>query len=73
MIEGYAKPFRKDRDKCGGGLVLYLRNDIPCKEIKLQHTLPSDIECLFIEINLRNKKYLLVGGYNHIRITALIS
>ncbi len=63
-IEGYAKPFRRDRDKCGGGLILYLRNDIPCKQIKLQYTLPSDIECLFIEINLRNKKYLLVGGYN---------
>jgi len=41
-----------------------VRDDIPCKQIKLKYTLPSDVECLFIEINLRNKKYLLVGGYN---------
>ena len=28
------------------------------------HTLPSDIETLFTEIKLRNKKYILVAGYN---------
>ena len=44
----------------GGGLLLYVRDDIPCKQIKL----PSDIETLFIEIKLRNKKYILVEGYN---------
>ena len=64
VIEGYGNPFRRDRNKFGGGLLLYVRDDIPCKLIKLQYDLPSDIECLFIEINLRNKKYLLVGGYN---------
>ena len=63
VIEGYSKPFRRDRDKMGGGLLLYVREDITCKEIK-QTILPSDIECLFIEMNLRNKKYLIVGGYN---------
>ena len=63
-IEGYTQPFRRDRDKFGGGLLLYLRDDIPSKKIKLQYTLPSDVECLFIEMNLRKKKYLIVGGYN---------
>ena len=48
----------------GGGLILYVREDIPCKQIKLNFNLPSDIECLFIEINLRKRKYLLVGGYS---------
>ena len=47
----------------GGGLLLYVRDDITCKEIK-QTILPSDIECLFVELNLRKKKYLIVGGYN---------
>ena len=63
LIEGYSKPFRRDRNKRGGGIILYVRDDIACKEIK-QTVLPPDIECLFIEINLRNKKYLIVGGYN---------
>ena len=47
----------------GGGLLLYVRDDITCKEIKPNH-FPDDIECLFIEIRLRNKKYILAAGYN---------
>ena len=65
-LEGYSNPFRRDRNKHGGGFLLDVRNDIPCKEIKL-HTLPDDIECIFIEIRLRNKKYM--GGYNPNRDT----
>ena len=45
----------------GGGLLLYVKNDIPCKNIKLP-TLPHDIECIFIK--LRKTKYILIGGYN---------
>ena len=62
-IEGYLNPFRRDRDIHGGGLLLYVRDDIPCKEIK-SHTLPNNVEGLFIEIKLRNMKYVLVAGYN---------
>ena len=39
----------------------YVQDGIPCKQIK-PHTLPSDIKTLFIEMKLRNKKYILVGG-----------
>ena len=67
-ITGYHNPFRKDRDKMGGGLLLYVRDDITCKEIKPSN-LPSDIECIFIEIRRRNKKYIVVGGYNPHRNT----
>ena len=67
-INGYHNPFRRDRDKMGGGLLLYARDDITCKEIKPSN-LPSDIECIFIEIRLRNKKYIVVGGYNPHRNT----
>ena len=67
-IKGYSNPFRKDRDVHGGGLLLYVRDDIPCKEVKLQ-PLPNNFECLFIEIKLRKKKYILVAGYNPHRDT----
>ena len=63
LIEGYKNPFRKDRNAFGGGLLLYVKNDIPCKKIRLP-TLPHDIECIFIEIKLRKTKYILIGGYN---------
>ena len=62
-MEGYSNPFRRDRNIHGGGLLLYIRDDIPCKQIK-SYALPGDIECFFVEIKLRNKKYILVGGYN---------
>ena len=36
---------------------------MPCKELKCQkHS--KDIECIYFEINLRNNKWLLMGGYN---------
>ena len=63
IMEGYAKPFRKDRNSHGDGLLIYVRDMIPCKEIKLKNLL-DDIECIFIEINLCNQKYILIGGYN---------
>ena len=63
LINGYKPPYRRDRDIYGGGLLLYVKNGIPCKEIKLS-TFPNDIECLFIEINLRKTKYILIAGYN---------
>ena len=63
IIEGYSKPFRRDRNSHGGGILIYIRDDIPCKEIKTQK-LPGDIEGIFIEINLRNNKWILIGGYN---------
>ena len=61
-IEGYNTPFRYNRNCDGGGLLVYLRSDIPCK--KLDIILSGDIEGLFIDITLRKKKWLLFAGYN---------
>ena len=62
-IEGCTKSFRRDRDIHGGGLLIYVRDDISCKEVKPEN-LPADIECVSTEINLRNKKWLLMDAYN---------
>ena len=64
-IEGYSNPFRRERNIHGGGLLLYIRDDIPCKQIK-SYALPGDIECFFVEIKLRNNKYILVGEGLHL-------
>ena len=63
LIEGYSKPFRLDRNRNGGGLLVYIREDIPSKELK-SHTLAEDIEGIFIEINLRKCKWLLFATYH---------
>ena len=36
---------------------------MPSKKL-LKHTIPIDVEALFIEVNLRNIKFLLVGTYH---------
>ena len=43
--------------------MIYVRQDIPSKRLS-KHNLPSDIECLCVEINLRKSKWLLCGTYH---------
>ena len=63
-ISGYSKPFRHDRDKHGGGVLAYIREDIPCKILGNHNDLPDDIEGLFIELNFRKSKLLLLATYH---------
>ena len=51
-IDGFAQPFRRHRNKNVGGVMIFVRDDIPSKEIQVNF-LPSDIECLFIELNIK--------------------
>ena len=60
LIDGFAKPFHRDRNKNGGGVMIFIRDDIPSKV----NFVPSDIECLFIELNIREAKWLVVGCYH---------
>ena len=53
FIPGFSSPFRIDRSIHGGGLLLYIRNDIPSKLLKC--TFCEEIECLVIEINIWKK------------------
>ena len=46
-----------------GGLLLYVREDIPCKILK-EYTPEKPIENLFVEINLRSRKWLLSCSYS---------
>ena len=63
VMEGYSVPFRLDLNSVGVGIMIYIRDDIPCKELK-SHVLPEDVEGIFIEINIRKVKWILMGGYN---------
>ena len=62
-IPGYKKPYRRDRNKDGGGVMIYIREDIP-SDILLKHNLPSNIEAICVEINLRKNRLLLIGTYH---------
>ena len=63
LIPGYKKPYRRDRNRNGGGVMIYVREDIP-SDILIRHKTPTNIEAIFVEINLRTNKLLLVGTYH---------
>ena len=63
LIHGFSKPYRKDRNCNGGGILIYIREDLPSKLVN-KHMFPDDIEGLFIEVNLRKSKWLIFGSYH---------
>ena len=62
IIEGFSEPFRRDRNRNGGGVMIYVRHDIPCR-LLTKHKFASDMEILFLELNFRKCKWLLCGTY----------
>ena len=60
QIKGY-KIFRKDRNKYGGGIMFYINENIPSR--KLDFEFQDNLEILFIEFSLRNRKWLCIGLY----------
>ena len=52
-----------DFKNIGGGISIYIRNNISFKQRKDLNVILPFIECSFIEVNLNNKKYLIAGIY----------
>ena len=52
LLHGYSEPLRLDRNQFGGGLLVFIREAIPCSILNIKQL---TIEALFIEINLRKK------------------
>ena len=61
LIEGLHSPPGFDRNINGGGIMLYIREDIPIK--LLSHDFPV-VESFFVEINQHKKKWLVNCSYN---------
>ena len=61
LIDGFSKPYRLDRDSLGGSILLYVREDIPKNLLEVETKL---IEGFYVEINLRNDKWLINCSYN---------
>ena len=60
-INGY-KIFRLDRNRYGGGLILYINESIPCKPLQEHMHLPN-FEVIAIEFYQNNQKWLVLGLY----------
>ena len=62
VIDGSSTPYRLDRDSSGGGIMLYVREDIPCNLLATDEK--NHIESFYVKLNVRNEKWLINYSYN---------
>ena len=62
ILDGFHSPFRYDRNRHGKESLVYVKHGIPAKELT-EYQLPGDIECGFVEINIKKKKWFLAIIY----------
>ena len=60
-IPGFTSPFRRDRNEFGGGIMVFVRENIPSKVISREI---FSIEGMFIELDFCKKEWLLSCSYN---------
>ena len=63
LLDGFKKSYRLDCCSKGGGLLLFVRGDILSRILTEYKTL-TNVECIFIEISIRKKNWLLCCSYN---------
>ena len=56
--------FTVDRNAFGGGVLIYFKEDIPCKELK-SHAHTINMEGICREVCQRISNWHLFGGYNN--------
>ena len=62
-MHGYTTHYCLDRNANGGGLLLYVREDIPSMKID-NVDFDTGLEAMFIEINIRKTKSLISCSHN---------
>ena len=63
-IRGY-KVFGRDLNCSGGGLILYVDENIPCKPL-IDHSVFSGLELIALELHQSKRQWLLLGITNHL-------
>ena len=61
LIDGFSQPYRIDRNSSGGGIMLYVREDIPSNLLKVE---TLSIEGFYVELKLRSENWLISCSYN---------
>ena len=61
LIDGFSRPYRLERNSNGSGLMLFVKEDIPSNLVEAE---VKPIEDFYIELNLRNNRWLLNCPYN---------
>ena len=70
LLDGFSRPYRLDCCANGGGIILCVRDDISSC-LLTEYKLQDNTKCLFIEINIRKKKWLFCSHIIPIKIIYL--
>ena len=63
LVTEFSVLYRLDQNRNGGGIVIFIRDDIPSR-VLTKHVFLGNIEGLFIELNFRKAKWLLFETYH---------
>ena len=63
LPDGFKKPYRLDSSSKGGSLLVFVRDNIS-SVLFTKYKTPTNVECIFIEIIIRNKNWLLCCSHN---------
>lgn len=61
-LKGFSKPYRLDKSDSSGGILTYIRSNLPSRPLN-KFEIPESVQALAIEVNLRKEKWLLVPIY----------
>ena len=64
-ISGYSKPYRLDRNRNGGGVIIYIRGDIPSKQIN-NFKIHDDIENILLKLSCTKLNGICVIAIIHL-------
>ena len=62
-MDGFSTPNRLDRNKNGGGIMIFIRDTISSK-ILGKRIFPNAAESIFVELNFKKCKWLHCGTYH---------
>jgi len=60
IIPGFSEPFRLDRNRFGGGLFLYVKENIPSKLLRYE----KQYEAFLVELIIKKQNWLIICSYN---------
>ena len=63
LLNGFKKPFRLDKSRNSGGLMVFVRSDIPSRRLS-DFSLTDDLQAIPFELSIKNRKWLVVSLYN---------
>ena len=61
VIDDFSVPYRLARNCLGGGLMLFVREDVPSNLLTIEE---KPVESFYAELNLRNNKWVVNCSYN---------